>query len=164
MAVRHIVNPANAAVMPKPKPDIEQSARPTSSRSVYSTLYSILQLIFLQLETTVTKLQLAMGFSTEQVTVMPPPLLKIRELEQENARLQKENEELRRLLTDSSSRSLDTRRAASYDLRGCDRDYGLKRRKPGHEGMYLVSPTPSSMQNDMFILFSESWRGPSPSQ
>ncbi|KAJ3722738.1 hypothetical protein DFJ43DRAFT_1158367 [Lentinula guzmanii] len=54
-----------------------------------------------QLEQTVTKLQTAMGVTPEQVAALPPPLAKIRELEQENARLAKENDELRRLLTDS---------------------------------------------------------------
>ncbi|KAJ3800970.1 hypothetical protein GGU11DRAFT_662796, partial [Lentinula aff. detonsa] len=50
-----------------------------------------------QLEQTVTKLQTAMGVTPEQVAALPPPLAKIRELEQENARLAKENDELRRL-------------------------------------------------------------------
>ncbi|KAJ3764491.1 hypothetical protein EV360DRAFT_77432 [Lentinula raphanica] len=54
-----------------------------------------------QLEQTVTKLQTAMGVTPEHVAALPPPLAKIRELEQENARLAKENDELRRLLTDS---------------------------------------------------------------
>ncbi|KAE9405589.1 hypothetical protein BT96DRAFT_812060 [Gymnopus androsaceus JB14] len=54
-----------------------------------------------QLEQTVTKLQTAMGVTPEQLSALPPPLAKIRELEQENARLAKENDELRRLLADS---------------------------------------------------------------
>ncbi|KAJ3895923.1 hypothetical protein GG344DRAFT_72592 [Lentinula edodes] len=54
-----------------------------------------------QLEQTVTKLQTAMGVTPEQVSALPPPLAKIRELEQENARLGKENEDLRRLLAES---------------------------------------------------------------
>jgi len=60
--------------------------------------------------------------------------------------LQKENDELRRLLTDPSSRTLSsdsTRRTASIgtyaDTRGGDRDYSLKRRKPG-DGVY-ISPS-----------------------
>lgn len=48
-----------------------------------------------------TKLQTAMGVTPEQVSALPPPLAKIRELEQENARLVKENDEFRRLLADS---------------------------------------------------------------
>ncbi|KAL0567392.1 hypothetical protein V5O48_014602 [Marasmius crinis-equi] len=95
-----------------------------------------------QLEQTVTKLQTAMGFSPEQVAALPPPLAKIRELEQENARLLEENEKLRRLLQDgrSVSTSLDfgTRSrgigGAGYDGRCVDRngDY-TKRRKLSQE-------------------------------
>jgi hypothetical protein len=48
----------------------------------------------------VTKLQTALGFSPEQVAALPPPLVKIRDLEQENARLNRENEDLRRMLQD----------------------------------------------------------------
>ncbi|KAF9078633.1 hypothetical protein BDP27DRAFT_21283 [Rhodocollybia butyracea] len=54
-----------------------------------------------QLEQTVTKLQTAMGVTPDQVAALPPPMAKIRELEQENTRLAKENDELRRLLSDS---------------------------------------------------------------
>ena len=75
---------------------------------------------------------------------MPPPLLKIRELEQENGRLQKENEELRRLLTDStpshsrfSPETLRRPSLSSYTDFRSDRDY--KRRRAGHqEDLYLV--------------------------
>ncbi|KAH9474546.1 hypothetical protein JR316_0013008 [Psilocybe cubensis] len=97
-----------------------------------------------QLEQTVTKLQVAVGYTTEQIQSLPPPLLKIRELEQENARLQKENDELRRLLTDPNSRSLSSdsgRRPSigSYqDSRSSDRDYMIKRRK--QDGVY-ISPS-----------------------
>lgn len=60
----------------------------------------------LQLEQTVTKLQTALGFTPEQVAALPPPLAKIRELEQENARLLKENDELHRMLSESGARPL----------------------------------------------------------
>ncbi|KAJ7185301.1 hypothetical protein C8R46DRAFT_880832, partial [Mycena filopes] len=44
---------------------------------------------------TVTKLQTALGqFTYDQAAVLPPPLEKIRQLEQENARLLKQNDEL----------------------------------------------------------------------
>ena len=94
-----------------------------------------------QLEQTVTKLQIAVGYTTEQVSALPPPHLKIRELEQDNSRLQKENDELRRLLqpdsrTDASRR---TGVATYQDPRTCDRDY-LKRRKP-QDGVYIVCST-----------------------
>ncbi|EGO26902.1 hypothetical protein SERLADRAFT_368415 [Serpula lacrymans var. lacrymans S7.9] len=87
-----------------------------------------------QLEQTVTKLQTALGFTPDQVATLPPPLVKIRELEQENVRLQKENDELRRLLGEPDHRnhhlSSDYRRPslpAFHDSRSCDRE--LKKRK-----------------------------------
>lgn len=86
-----------------------------------------------QLEQTVTKLQTALGFTPDQVAALPPPLVKIRELEQENTRLQKENEEMRRLLGESDHRHLasDYRRHSSlnsfHESRACDRDF--KKRK-----------------------------------
>ncbi|KJA21314.1 hypothetical protein HYPSUDRAFT_140839 [Hypholoma sublateritium FD-334 SS-4] len=100
-----------------------------------------------QLEQTVTKLQIAVGYTAEQVSALPPPLLKIRELEQDNARLQKENDELRRLLDPNGVRSLaseSTRRTSlgPYgDSRACDRDYSLKRRKGGHQDGVYISPS-----------------------
>ena len=81
-----------------------------------------------------TKLQTALGFSPEQVAALPPPLVKIRDLEQENARLHRENEELRRALADSGGKghhSLEISRRDTlptfHDARACDRDF--KRRK-----------------------------------
>ncbi|KII91839.1 hypothetical protein PLICRDRAFT_173636 [Plicaturopsis crispa FD-325 SS-3] len=59
-----------------------------------------------QLETTVTKLQTAIGITPDQVEALPPPFVKIRELEQENVRLQRENDELRRALSNSGGRSV----------------------------------------------------------
>ncbi|KAG6889905.1 hypothetical protein C0992_003698 [Termitomyces sp. T32_za158] len=53
-----------------------------------------------QLEQTVTKLQTSLGLTHEDVAVLPPPLIRIRELEQENARLIKENEDFRRMLAE----------------------------------------------------------------
>jgi len=115
----------------------------------YSFIRSFMIMTFnKQLEQTVTKLQIAVGYTTEQVSALPPPLLKIRELEQDNARLQKENEELRRLLQ-PDSRTDATRRSgvATYqDPRSCDRDYNLKRRK-AQDGVYIVS----------FILYRASY-------
>ncbi|KAG6832869.1 hypothetical protein H0H87_012802 [Tephrocybe sp. NHM501043] len=62
-----------------------------------------------QLEQTVTKLQMSLGLSHDDVSVLPPPLIRIRELEQENGRLLKDNEELRRMLADTG-RSPETLR------------------------------------------------------
>ncbi|KAI6014982.1 hypothetical protein F5J12DRAFT_512260 [Pisolithus orientalis] len=98
-----------------------------------------------QLEQTVTKLQTALGFTPDQVAALPPPLVKIRELEQENNRLLKENEEMRRLLTESDHRhhiSADYRRHALssfHDVRSCDRDF--KKRKM--DDLYMQAPDPS---------------------
>ncbi|KAH7883095.1 hypothetical protein F5I97DRAFT_177690 [Phlebopus sp. FC_14] len=96
-----------------------------------------------QLEQTVTKLQTALGFTPDQVAALPPPLVKIRELEQENARLQKENDEMRRLLGDADHRHLasDYRRHSLnsfHESRACDRDF--KKRKM--DDIYM-GPDPS---------------------
>ncbi|KAJ7454074.1 hypothetical protein B0H11DRAFT_2070233 [Mycena galericulata] len=102
-----------------------------------------------QLEQTVTKLQTALGFTPEQVAALPPPLAKIRELEQENARLLKENDELHRMLSDSGGRPLPLeigRRnslTSFNDSRCNDRDY--KRRKMDNlDDVYIQSPPGSS--------------------
>lgn len=95
-----------------------------------------------QLEQTVTKLQTALGFSPEQVAALPPPLVKIRELEQENARLNRENEDLRRMLQDPD-RGHRTSLPALHDSRAPDRD--LKRRKMAGNGdeVYMGSANSS---------------------
>jgi len=100
----------------------------------------------------VTKLQTALGFTPEQVAALPPPLAKIRELEQENARLLKENDELHRMLSESGGRPLplEVGRRNSLtslnDSRPCDRDY--KRRKMDSlDDVYIQSP-PGSSHND----------------
>ncbi|KAI0061070.1 hypothetical protein BV25DRAFT_1773124, partial [Artomyces pyxidatus] len=49
-----------------------------------------------QLEQTVTKLQTALALSPDQVAALPPPTLRIRQLEQENAKLIRENDDMRR--------------------------------------------------------------------
>jgi regulator of replication initiation timing len=110
---------------------------------VHDSLFEFLSLLSrspVQLEQTVTKLQLASGYSQDQINILPPPMLKIRELEEENGRLQKENDDLRRLLTDPThstrlaSDSMRRQPLPTYpDLRGTDRDY--KRRR---EGLYIV--------------------------
>ena len=92
-----------------------------------------------QLEQTVTKLQTALGVSPEQVAALPPPLVKIKELEHEIARLRKENEDLRRSLQESENRSHRNTLPTIQDPRSCDRD--LKRRKISSSGddIYMVS-------------------------
>ncbi|KAF7344327.1 BZIP domain-containing protein [Mycena sanguinolenta] len=94
-----------------------------------------------QLEETVTKLQSALGqYNLEHtMTVLPPPLAKIRELEQENARLLKQNDELQRLLADSGHPSFPRRQACSTGPGGGGSN---KRRKMdgGEEGVYISRP------------------------
>lgn len=132
--------------MLKLKLAIVQSERLTSSRSVLLNLLErvFLPLSFFQLEQTVTKLQTALGFTPDQVAALPPPLVKIRELEQENTRLQKENEEMRRLLEADHRAgghlSSDYRRHSMsnfHDSRNCDRDF--KKRKM--DDLYMVGCT-----------------------
>ena len=93
-----------------------------------------------------TKLQTALGFTPEQVATLPPPLVKIRELELENGRLNREIEELRRLLADPTGRgrnSMESNRRESlvsfHDSRLCDRDYKRRKINGGVEEVYMVS-------------------------
>lgn len=102
----------------------------------------------IQLEQTVTKLQITVGCTPEQISALPPPLIKIRELEQEIIRLQKENDDLRNLVAETNVRGLSgdlTTRRNLYgncqDTRLCDRN-DHKRRKHV-DGVYLVSPKPN---------------------
>ncbi|ESK91195.1 hypothetical protein Moror_2915 [Moniliophthora roreri MCA 2997] len=106
-----------------------------------------------QLEQTVTKLQTALGFTPEQVAALPPPLARIQELEKENARLQEENDKLRRLLGDQSNGITvpPVRRSNSAAYGGpCERnDYNGKRRRlseedlHSHSNVYMPGPSPS---------------------
>ncbi|KAJ7704501.1 hypothetical protein B0H17DRAFT_1039833 [Mycena rosella] len=106
-----------------------------------------------QLEQTVTKLQTALGFTPEQVAALPPPLAKIRELEQENARLLKENDELHRMLADSGGRPLPLEVGRRNSLtsfneaRPCDRDYKRRKMVDPLDDVYIQSP-PGSAHND----------------
>ncbi|KAJ7075415.1 hypothetical protein B0H15DRAFT_866868 [Mycena belliarum] len=105
-----------------------------------------------QLEQTVTKLQSALGVTPEQVAALPPPAVKIRELEQENARLLRENDELHRML-EAGGRSLPleaSRRnslTSFSDSRACDRDYKRRKMDNGLDDLYNPSP-PGSSHND----------------
>ncbi|KAF8205334.1 hypothetical protein K438DRAFT_1932179 [Mycena galopus ATCC 62051] len=104
-----------------------------------------------ELEETVTKLQSALGqFNLEHtMTVLPPPLAKIRELEQENARLQKQNDELHRLLSERRPPGAFEHLENGQQRRNCDeppdREYGNgnnKRRKmgDGDDNVYISRP------------------------
>lgn len=96
-----------------------------------------------------TKLQTALALSPEQVAALPPPTLRIRQLEQENAKLIRENEELRRQLHMQTRRPslmtdphFDMARRGSFQS-SMSSDYPdreLKRRRLSQnvDGVYLV--------------------------
>ncbi|KAG6865097.1 hypothetical protein C0991_005152 [Blastosporella zonata] len=95
-----------------------------------------------QLEQTVTKLQVSLGLSHDDVSVLPPPLIRIRELEQENSRLLKDNEELRRMLGETGRSSEGLRRNLQSNYQDAprvhDRVNDYKRKKYGEsEGGYM---------------------------
>ena len=97
-----------------------------------------------------TKLQTALALSPEQVAALPPPTLRIRQLEQENTKLIRENEELRRQLHMQTRRPslmtdphLEMARRSSFQS-SMSSDYPdreLKRRRMSQnvDGVYLVS-------------------------
>jgi len=108
-----------------------------------------------QLEQTVTKLQTALALSPEQVAALPPPTMRIRQLEQENSKLMRENDELRRQLHMQTRRpSLMTDPHFDIARRGSfqssissdypDRDLKRRRLSQNVDGVYLSpSQTPS---------------------
>ncbi|KAH9046639.1 hypothetical protein EDB84DRAFT_644994 [Lactarius hengduanensis] len=108
-----------------------------------------------QLEQTVTKLQTALALSPEQVAALPPPTLRIRQLEQENSKLLRENDELRRQLHMQTRRpSLMTDPHFDMARRGSfhssvsadypDRDLKRRRMSQNVDEVYLSpSQTPS---------------------
>lgn len=90
-----------------------------------------------------TKLQSVLALTPDQVAAIPPPLVRIRELEQENEMLHREVQELRRQL-DMRSAPLrpDMRResfATSEDHRSADRE-AKRRRTSDASGLYVVGP------------------------
>jgi hypothetical protein len=107
-----------------------------------------------QLEQTVTKLQTALALSPEQVAALPPPTLRIRQLEQENSKLLRENDELRRQLHMQTRRPslmtdphFDVARRGSFQS-SMSSDYpdrDLKRRRTQNVDEVYLSPsqTPS---------------------
>ncbi|KAH9983376.1 hypothetical protein BJV74DRAFT_850526 [Russula compacta] len=108
-----------------------------------------------QLEQTVTKLQTALALSPEQVAALPPPTLRIRQLEQENTKLLRENDELRRQLHMQTRRPslmtdphFDIARRGSFQSSMSsdypDRDLKRRRLSQNVDGVYLSpSQTPS---------------------
>ncbi|KAN0139428.1 hypothetical protein V8E53_002929 [Lactarius tabidus] len=109
-----------------------------------------------QLEQTVTKLQTALALSPEQVAALPPPTLRIRQLEQENSKLLRENDELRRQLHMQTRRPSSLMTDPHFDMarRGSfhssvsadypDRDLKRRRMSQNVDEVYLSpSQTPS---------------------
>jgi hypothetical protein len=109
----------------------------------------------------VTKLQTALALSPEQVAALPPPTLRIRQLEQENTKLIRENEELRRQLHMQTRRPslmtdphFDMARRGSFQSSSMSSDYPdreLKRRRMSQnvDGVYLSpsqTPSPPTME------------------
>ncbi|ETW77583.1 hypothetical protein HETIRDRAFT_327794, partial [Heterobasidion irregulare TC 32-1] len=84
--------------MANPSPTPAASDRPERSRNAKAQArHRAKRKAYIeQLEQTVTKLQSVLALSPDQVVALPPPSLRIRQLEQDNAKLVRENDELRR--------------------------------------------------------------------
>ena len=85
-----------------------------------------------------------LALSPEQVAALPPPSIRIRQLEQENEKLLHENSELRRQIQMSGRRGmLDDldRRGSLHSISSSD-SYGrdTKKRRMSDEEVYIVSP------------------------
>ena len=91
-----------------------------------------------------TKLQYALAYTPEQIAALPPPLMRIRELEEKVGALVRENEELRRQV---EQRNADLRPdivrqpsyRTSFDDRHTDRGDIKRRRTIDHGELYVVS-------------------------
>jgi len=97
-----------------------------------------------QLEQTVTKLQSVLALSPEQVGAIPPPVLRMRELETENLGLRRENQMLRHQLEEKNAvlRPDITRRTVPSDDRRHDRDMKRRRTLDQGEDVYMGSQSP----------------------
>jgi len=95
-----------------------------------------------QLEQTVTKLQTVLALSPDQVAALPPPVIRIRELEQENEVLHREIDELRQQLEQRNAQlrpDLGRRDWIDDDSRRVERD--IRRRRTVDTGdIYLQHP------------------------
>ncbi|EIW53305.1 uncharacterized protein TRAVEDRAFT_133941 [Trametes versicolor FP-101664 SS1] len=123
--------PAGQSDRPERSRNAKAQARHRAKRKAYIE----------QLEQTVTKLQSVLALTPDQVAAIPPPLVRIRELEQENEMLHREVQELRRQL-DMRSAPLrpDMRResfATTEDHRSADRE-AKRRRTSDAGGLYVV--------------------------
>ncbi|KAI0074350.1 hypothetical protein K474DRAFT_1601681 [Panus rudis PR-1116 ss-1] len=95
-----------------------------------------------QLEQTVTKLQYALSYTPEQVAALPQPVVRIRELEEENAMLRREVAELRHQLDVRNAQlrpDISRQGRALLDDRYSDRCDIKRRRTIDHPGdVYVV--------------------------
>ncbi|KAJ7801695.1 hypothetical protein B0H14DRAFT_2386196 [Mycena olivaceomarginata] len=154
MPTRDAVHLDESSLSPSPESTARraETARPEQSRnSKAQARHRAKRKAYIeQLERTVAKLQMALGFTPEQVAALPSPLTRIRELEQENTHLLRENDDLHRMLADSGGKSLplEIHRRNSFtsfnDSHPRDHDY--KRPKMGDE-LYIQSP-PCLLHNE----------------
>ncbi|KAI0672240.1 hypothetical protein C8Q78DRAFT_1077791 [Trametes maxima] len=128
--------PAGPSDRPERSRNAKAQARHRAKRKAYIE----------QLEQTVTKLQSVLALSPEQVAAIPPPLARIRDLEQENELLHREVHELRRQLEISKSHVRpDQRRTEPFAMmedHRADRE-SKRRRTSDANGLYAThSPPP----------------------
>ncbi|KZT00717.1 uncharacterized protein LAESUDRAFT_665585 [Laetiporus sulphureus 93-53] len=94
-----------------------------------------------QLEQTVTKLQTVLALSPDQVAALPPPLVRIRELEEENELLHREIDELRRQLELRNARlrpDITHRNAMVMQTDDARSDRDARRRRMTDSNIYMV--------------------------
>ena len=129
----------------QPRRVTARSGRRTSSRydrALVSEALGLPDAYLVKLEQTVTKLQSVLALSPDQVAAIPPPLMRIRELEQENELLHREVEELRRQLEIKNAQLRPEFRRDTYtplptDDRVFDRE-PKRRRTADANGVYMV--------------------------
>ncbi|KAF7798143.1 hypothetical protein EIP86_009359 [Pleurotus ostreatoroseus] len=116
--------------------DTEDSSSPCATAKAQARHRAKRKAYIEQLEQTVTKLQYALSLSPDQVAVLPPPIVRIRELEEQNKELVRQIDELRTQLEDRNTRVRTTtvHRSHSgpvlptFDDRGSDHDTVKRRR------------------------------------
>ncbi|KAI0357639.1 hypothetical protein OH77DRAFT_1494573 [Trametes cingulata] len=122
--------PAGPSDRPERSRNAKAQARHRAKRKAYIE----------QLEQTVTKLQSVLALTPDQVAAIPPPLIRIRELEQENEMLHREVQELRRQLEMKSAQLRPEMRRESFPAMEDHRaDREPKRRRTSDaNGLYVV--------------------------
>ncbi|PCH37458.1 hypothetical protein WOLCODRAFT_29119 [Wolfiporia cocos MD-104 SS10] len=100
-----------------------------------------------QLEQTVTKLQTVLALSPDQVAALPPPLVRIRELEEENELLHREIDGLRRQLEMRNARLRPDIARRSDMLMPSDIGREARRRRLNDTNAYMYHPPSSQSSN-----------------